>query len=254
MKIVVTYKWAANPQDASVAASGAVDFSRAKSALSEYDLQPIEIGRHLADQTGAELIGLSVGPVELAGSLAKKAALARGLDSVYLIAADELAHLPTTQTGLLLAEAIRQIGDVDLVLTGESSIDIGASMVPSVLAAALSWPVFSEVTAIDGQPGAWRIERTHGSDIQALTLVGPAVLSVAAAATTVRVPGMKDILAAGKKTAHVLDIGVPPVAAVQVLSVAKPEMVARKGVIVGGADPEQAASALIAALRADQSL
>ncbi|MEP7036543.1 MAG: electron transfer flavoprotein beta subunit/FixA family protein, partial [Actinomycetota bacterium] len=31
MKIVVAYKWAPNPQDASVGADGVVDWSRAKS-------------------------------------------------------------------------------------------------------------------------------------------------------------------------------------------------------------------------------
>ena len=37
MTVVVAYKWAANPQDASVGADGAVDWSRARAALSEYD-------------------------------------------------------------------------------------------------------------------------------------------------------------------------------------------------------------------------
>ena len=42
MTIVVAYKWAANPQDASVGADGTVDWSRAKAGVSEYDPVAIE--------------------------------------------------------------------------------------------------------------------------------------------------------------------------------------------------------------------
>ena len=43
----------------------------------------------------------------------------------------------------MLAELIRHIGDVDLVITGDSSVDVAAKMVPTVLAGELGgrpWP------------------------------------------------------------------------------------------------------------------
>ena len=52
MTVVVAYKYAANPQDASVGADGVVDWSRAKSAVSEYDPVAIQLGRNLADAVG----------------------------------------------------------------------------------------------------------------------------------------------------------------------------------------------------------
>ena len=39
-----------------------------------------------------------------------------------------------TRTGAVLAAAVAQIGDVDLVLTGDASVDLGAQLVPSVMA------------------------------------------------------------------------------------------------------------------------
>jgi len=47
--IVVAYKWAPNPQDAAVGSDGSVDFTRAKSAISEYDPVAFELARQVAD-------------------------------------------------------------------------------------------------------------------------------------------------------------------------------------------------------------
>ena len=84
MTIVVAYKYAANPQDASVGADGRVDWSRAKEAVSEYDPIAIQVGRQLADGLGTGLVGITVGSASAGTSLAKKGALSRGLDRASL--------------------------------------------------------------------------------------------------------------------------------------------------------------------------
>lgn len=134
MKIVVAYKWAANPQEAVVAADGSVDFSRARLGISEYDPQAFDLGRRLADANGAELIGLTVGGPDATSPMARKAALSRGLDSLVTVTDPSLDGAAATQTGMVLAASVSKIGDVDLVLTGDSSVDLGAQLVPSVLA------------------------------------------------------------------------------------------------------------------------
>ncbi|MFB9953984.1 electron transfer flavoprotein subunit beta/FixA family protein [Cellulomonas denverensis] len=255
MKIVVAYKWAPNPQDASVGADGVVDWGRAKPAVSEYDPVAVELGRVLADATGAELIGISVGGADAGSPMARKAALSRGLDRAVILADDALAAgADTTRTGLALAALVQRIGDVDLVLTGDSSVDVGAQLVPAVLAGALGWPALTGVTAVSGAAGSLTVERGHDGGSQTLALTGPAVLAVAADAVQPRVPGMKDILAAGgKRPAEVLDTAAVPVppGAVQVIATAPPELKARRGQVIDAADPAAAAAELVAALRAD---
>ena len=61
MKIVVAYKWTCDPEEATVRPDGTVDWSRAKPGLSAYDPVAIEVARQLADEAGAELIGVTVG-------------------------------------------------------------------------------------------------------------------------------------------------------------------------------------------------
>ena len=130
MKIVVAYKWTRDPEEATVRPDGTVDWSRAKPGLSAYDPVAIEVARQLADETGAELIGVTVGDKGVGAPLACKAALGRGLDRVVIVEDGSLADAGRSELAAVLAEVIRHIGDVDLVVTGDSSMDVAAKMVP----------------------------------------------------------------------------------------------------------------------------
>lgn len=255
MKIVVAYKWAPNPQDASVGADGVVDWSRAKSGISEYDPVAIELARRLADATGGEVIALTAGPKSVDASMARKAALSRGFDRAVIVADDTLEGAGTTELAAVLAAAVRHIGDVDVVITGDSSVDVGAKMVPTVLAGQLGWPGVGEVTAVSGEAGLLRVERDTTGGTQVLEITGPAVLAASTDAAVPRVPGMRDILAAGKKPVETLEVPALDVpasgATVTVTATSRPDLKARKGQLIETADPAAAAAELVAALRAD---
>lgn len=257
MSVVVAYKWAANPQDATVAADGSVDWCRAKSSVSDYDAVAIQLARGLADELGTELVGLTVGGSAAASAMAKKTALSRGLDRTVIVADDSLEGADTTTTGLALAAAVSKIGDVDIVVTGDSSIDVGAQLVPSVLAGALGWPVLGSVTSVSGSAGSLSVERVLGGGSQVVAVTGPVVVSVTSDAVSAKVPSMKDILAAGKKPSEqvaLADLDVAETVPVEVVSTAKPELKARKGQVIDGSDAAAAASELVAALRAANAL
>lgn len=253
MKIVVAYKWAPNPQDATVDAAGVVDWSRAKPGVSEYDPVAGEMARRLADATGGEVIGLTAGTKRVDSTMARKAALSRGFDRAVIVADDSLEDAGTAQLAAVLAAAVRHIGDVDLVITGDSSVDVGAKMVPTVLAGQLGWPAVAEVSAVSGEAGLLRVERAVMGGTQVLEISGPAVLAASTDAAVPRVPGMKDILAAGKKpveTLEVADLDLPASSAtVTVKDTSRPDLLARKGQMIDTADPEAAAAELVTALR-----
>ena len=78
-----------------------------------------------------------------------------------------------SELAAVLAEVIRHIGDVDLVVTGDSSVDVAAKMVPTVLAGELGWPAVAEVTAVSGQAGALHVERAIPGGVQVLEVSGP---------------------------------------------------------------------------------
>jgi electron transfer flavoprotein beta subunit len=258
MRIVVAYKWTGDPEEATVRADGTVDWSRAKPGISAYDPVAMELARRLAEETGAELIGATVGGKGVGAPIASKAALGRGLDRVVIIEDESLADAGRSELAAVLAEAIRHIGDVDLVITGDSSVDVAAKMVPTVLAGELGWPAVAEVTAVTGQDGALRVERAIPGGVQVLEISGPAVLAASADAAVPRVPGMKELLAAAKKPVELLDLTAlkaPPGSSVMtVTGHARPQRKARKGQLINTADPAAAAAELVAALRAAGAL
>lgn len=258
MKIVVAYKWASDPQEAAVGGDGSVDWSRAKPGIGEYDLVAIELARGLAEATGGELIGISAGPKGVGAAIACKAALSRGLDRTVVVEDDSLKGAGMTELAAVLAGAVRHIGDVDLVITGDSSVDVGAKMVPTILAGQLGWAAVAETTAVTGQAGKLRVDRAVPGGVQVLEISGPAVLAASADAAVARVPGMKDVLAAGKKPVEHLELAALDVPTagpgVTVKGTARPELKARKAQILDTTDPAVAANELVAALRGSGAL
>jgi electron transfer flavoprotein beta subunit len=253
MRIVVAYKWTSDPEEATVRADGTVDWSRAKPGLSAYDPVAIELARRLADETGAELIGVTVGGTGVAAPIATKAALGRGLDRLVVVEDAALAGAGRSELAAVLAAVIRQVGDVDLVVTGDSSVDVAAKMIPTVLAGELGWPAVAEVGSVTGRAGALRVERAITGGTQVLEVSGPAVLAASVDAAVARVPGMKDLLAAGRKPVERLDLAALTVparsAVVTVTGRALPERRARRRQLIDTAAPAEAAAQLVAALR-----
>ena len=109
-----------------------------------------------------------------------------------------------------------------------------------------------------GQAGALRVERAIPGGVQVLEISGSAVLAASADAAVPHVPGMKELLAAGKKPADQLELaGLDVPARIGVMTVtgrARPERKARKGQLIDTTDPAAAAAELVAALRVSGAL
>ena len=248
MTIVVAYKYAANPQDAAVGASGSVDWSRAKEAVSEYDPVAIQVARHLADAAGGEVVGITVGTAAAGTSLAKKGAISRGLDRAVIVADDSTRSWSATKVGSALAALVERIGDAEIVLTGDASVDEGAQLMPTLIAGYLGWPCFLEVISAEKTPQGWSLVQAYEGGTRTIAISGPVVAAVTTDATTPRTPGMKDILAAGKKPSEdvsIDDLEIDDVS-VEIIAQARPAAKARKNQLFSGDD---AAAQLVAALR-----
>lgn len=251
MRIVVAYKWAPDPREASITGDGHLDWGRARSSISDDDPVAIETGRLLADATGAELIGLTVGGPEAATPAARKASLARGLDSLVAVTDSSLGRLDTTQTALQLAAAVKTLGEVDLVLAGDASIDSAARAVPAVLAGALGWPCILQARTIAPTASGVEVARDGKDGLQTLLVPLPAVIALAPDAAAPRVPGMRDILAASKKPVTSLAPATPTPPTAHEVASARPPQPARRRSIQPGEDPDAAALTLVATLRSE---
>ena len=216
--------------------------------MSEYDPVAIQVARTVADAKGEELVGISVGDAQVSSSMAKKAALSRGFDRALVVADDAVRDLNATAVAGALAALVRKVDGANILLTGDSSIDESAKMMSALVAGYLGWPCFQEVSAVEANGDGWTITQATASGTRTINVDGPVVVAVTTDAATVKVPGMKDVLQAGKKpmdTVALADLGVEPIS-VEVTGRLRPVAQERKKEILSGDD---AAVKLVEALR-----
>ena len=252
MNIVAAFKVVPDDQDIQVASDGSLDYSKAKGIVSTYDLNAIEAAAQLAAANeGSKVIAVTVGGVDIDDSKLKKNVLARGVDELYMTADDACAGLDAFAAAAALAELLSKVGPFDVVLCGDGSADNYAQQVDVQLAAKLGLPVVNAATKITVKGDALEVERMLEDVVEVVEVPLPAVVSVAPDIALPRIPGMKDILVAGKKPMNVAGAEGSYANEIEVVSCKAPEQADRKQVLLeAGADGaiEQFAAALKAAL------
>lgn len=240
MRIIACVKATPDDADIIVGADRSLDFSRAQWKVGSYDLNAIEAARRLADETGGEVIGITVGGDELANTKLRKDALSRGLDSLVIVPGSPDAD--SFQTASALASALGALGGFDLVVLGAGSSDRYAQQVGNQLGALLDLPTLNAVNSLAVEGDHLRVERVLEDAEQVVDLALSAVVSVTSGINVPRIAGMKDILAAGKKPVTEQPAVMPPASA-RLVSLRAPEQVDRRHVLVEG-DPADAAAQL----------
>ena len=249
MNIVVCCKVVPDDQDIQVAADGTLDYSKAKPIVSAYDLNAIEAAAQLAD--GGRVVAVTAGPADIDDSKLKKNILARGVDELYMTADDACKGLDAHAAAAALADLVAKAGEYDLILCGDGSADNYAQQVDVQLADALGLPVVTAVSAVSVEGAVATCDRMLETQLQTVQVDLPAVISVVPDIALPRIPGMKDILAAGKKPSSVNAASDVAAAVVDVVETKAPQQAERKMEVLDASvdgDLEKFAAALKAAL------
>ena len=249
MNIVVCCKVVPDDQDIQVAADGTLDYSKAKPIVSAYDLNAIAAAAQLAD--GGRVVAVTAGPADIDDSKLKKNILARGVDELYMTADDACKGLDAHAAAAALADLVAKAGEYDLILCGDGSADDYAQQVDVQLAARLGLPSVNGATKIEAGSGSVTVERTLEDVVEVVEAPLPCVVSVAPDIALPRIPGMKDILAAGKKPSSVNAASDVAAAVVDVVETKAPQQAERKMEMLDASvdgDLEKFAAALKAAL------
>ena len=244
MKIVVVHKWARDPEDAAVRSDGSVDWRGAKMTAGEDDPAAVATARTIAAVAGGSVVGLTIGDGDATW------ALARGVEQV--VSVPDAPSVPdNAATAGVLAAAIRGIGDVDLVVIGDAEAHPG---VAAALAGVLGWPALLGVSSATFADGRLAATRRTGDRDQTLSLGLPAVLAVAAGSAEKQPPGMKDILAARKRTVVAMplaELSAGPLDRLTPRGTRMPELGSAR---IFEGSPTSAVERLVAALREDEVL
>lgn len=252
MNIVAAFKVVPDDQDIQVSADGTLDYSKAKNTVSAYDLNAIEAAAQLAAANeGSNVVAVTVGGADIDDSKLKKNVLARGVDELYMTADDACKGLDARGTAAALAELVSKVGGFDVVLCGDGSADNYAQQVDVQLADALGLPVVTAVSAVSVEGAVATCDRMLETQLQTVQVDLPAVISVVPDIALPRIPGMKDILAAGKKPSSVNAASDVEAAVVDVVETKAPQQAERKMEMLDASvdgDLEKFAAALKAAL------
>ncbi len=174
MKIVVCIKSVLDPRGMTVNRKAEKVFINHE----DYVIDPaskaaLEVAASLkAQHPDTHVIALSVGTDRADDAL--REALARGADRAILIGLDSLDAWAVANS---LAAAINRLGEVDLVLCGEQSLDTGAGELGPRLAENLDWPQITRAAKVEAYGTGFKAIVQHDGFV-AQTIGAPAVISI----------------------------------------------------------------------------
>jgi electron transfer flavoprotein beta subunit len=209
-KILVCYKWVIDERDIRIDDDLSLDTSTARDKVSEWDLNAIEEGVQLAQELGGTVDALTYGTPQVQRSL--KDVHSRGIDTIYWIGDALASGADGFVTANVLSAAIKKIGAYDLILCGEASSDSYSQQIAPRIATLLDLPAITYARSLTVAGTTVTAQRKLGAVMETATATWPAVVSVTGEINKPRVPGLRDVLAAGRKPGRELalgDLGLP---------------------------------------------
>ncbi|MBG2838128.1 electron transfer flavoprotein FixA [Proteus terrae] len=246
MNIITCYKSVPDEQDITVnSADSSLDFSRANTKISQYDLNAIEAANQLKTQLdGIQITAMSVGGKALTNAKARKDVLSRGADELVVVVDDQFEASLPYQTAVALAAAATKKG-YDLILCGDGSADLSSQQVSLLVGELLNVPAINGINKIVSLSNdSITVERELENEIETLTIPLPAVIAVSTDINTPQIPSMKAILGAAKKPVQqwsVADLGLDAITARSEQKVAAPKQKVRQRIIIEGDGDDQIA-------------
>ncbi len=241
--------------------AGKVSWGDAPLIVNPWDDYAVEEALLLKEKHGGKVTAITLGPEGAKDAL--KDPLAKGVDAAILISDPAFAKLDGLGVAEVLAAAIKKIGDVDMVLFGQSSIDAQTGMTASTVARRLSFAPLTFVSKIrELDPAAKKItvERLLEDGKQVVTSKLPASVSVVKEINEPRYASFMGIRKAAKATIPLwkaADLGVEATALAPKVEWARtyaPPSREVKCEMITGDSPQQIAAALADKIMAEKIL
>mgnify|MGYP001817218900 CR=1 FL=1 len=227
---------------------------KATMVINPWDEYAAEEAILLADCFDGDAVAITMGSPDAADAL--KHALAMGVGAASLVDTSDLSGADMWTTAEILAAAIKDQGDVDLVLTGKQSVDDNSGAVYVGVAQMLGCPLLTNVAKIvDVADGTITVERAVDGAQETVTAPLPAVVSVAKEINDPRYPSFMGIRKANRAkipTATPADLGVSVSSRTSWGNIRKPEERMTDVVMIDGADAQEQAAKLADALMAEK--
>jgi electron transfer flavoprotein beta subunit len=174
--------------------------------MSSYDEYAVEAALRLKESFDGEVIAVAAGPAAVRDVITR--ALAMGADRGIHVQMEDVNATDTLGMATILSEALRPIG-CSLVIAGQTSDDLEAGQVGAQVAELLTMPIISNVVAVQVDEGGLLVRRDMEDGYQTVRSTLPAVLLSSTGLDQPRLPSLKGIMAAKKKSVDTVVANVP---------------------------------------------
>jgi electron transfer flavoprotein beta subunit len=250
MNVVALVKSAVDEAELRADTSGHPVLKGAATKMSNFDANGVEAAVKQKERNGGTVTILSLG-----GADAKKAireALAMGGTRAVQVVAEPADAPDAVATAYCLAQAIKRMGEVDLVFCSEGASDTYQGEVGAMVAEFLDMPFIAYANKVETDLGKVRCEQALRGSVRVLEAKLPAVVSVVSEGNAPRYPTLLQVMVAGKKAIEEIPLAslkgpAYPDTGTIVVDVTL-QAVSRKRVLFDGT-PEESAKKLVDALR-----
>ncbi len=191
MKIIVPIKQVPETNEVKMdEETGTMIREGVESIINPLDLYSIEVAIQLKERFGGDVSVLSMGPPKAIRAI--KEAIAMGCDNGVLISDRVFAGSDTWCTSYVLSNAIKQMGNYDLILCGERATDGDTGQVGPGIASFLDLPVCTYISSIDEIDGKQvRVRRLVEGGYEILQMPLPTLLTVVKEISYPRLPTLR---------------------------------------------------------------
>ncbi len=169
-----------------------------ESIVNPLDLYAIECALQLKERFGGDITVISMGPPKAEKAI--REALSMGCDDGVLLSDKAFAGSDTWATSYVLAEAVKDIGDYDLIVAGVRATDGDTGQVGPEMASMLDLPLATFVSKIvEAEKGAMTVERLIEGGYETVRFPLPALITVVNEISYPRLPTLRGKQAARKK-------------------------------------------------------
>jgi electron transfer flavoprotein beta subunit len=180
--------------------------------ISDIDKNAMEEAIKIKDKLGGKITVLTVGPADAKERI--KELLAMGADEGVLVVPPDNNDYHVIST--LLSGAIKKIGEFDVVLCGEASIDLFSGQIGPRLAGLLDIPQITYAQSVNAEKDKISAERNIGDKVVSEESTYPVLITVTKEINEPRLPSLMQILGAANKpikewTADSIESGIKPI-------------------------------------------
>ena len=163
--------------------------------ISDIDKNAMEEAIKIKEKHGGKITVLTIGPADAKERI--KELLAMGADEGVLVTAPD--NIDYFMTATLLAEAIKKIGEYDMILCGEASIDLFSGQIGPRLAGLLNIPQITYALNVNAEKDKVTAERNMGDMAVTTEATYPVLITVTKEINEPRLPSLMQILGAANK-------------------------------------------------------